>query len=177
VAGGPRIEGSAGGRLRLMAASPFCRSGVLRTTLPRGFAQHVGEAEARVLRWWLRALGAQWSGDRGFLNFARAVCARKPWKLLRARDLRFASRGGVPHRAGETRWFCTVRDGDCSVIPASARFDGGRYSMDLCSLISVFRSWATHSRQLDVRWFCPQLFVLGSRHGIGYGCTVAQDGR
>jgi hypothetical protein len=135
----------------------------LRKTLPRGFEQLVGKPEARVLRWWLRARGAQWSGARGFLSFARAVCARYPWKLLRARDLRCASCGGVPHRASETGWFCTVRDGDCSKTPASMRFDGAQYSMDLSSLISVFASFVTRSPQLDVWWLGSRPLALDSR--------------
>ena len=43
---------------------------LLRTIPPRGFEQQVSEAESRILRVWLRALGAKWFGARGFLSFA-----------------------------------------------------------------------------------------------------------
>ena len=73
----------------------------------RGFAQQVGEAEARVLRSWLRGLGAKWSGARGFLSFAPRGCCSVTSKVLRPCDLRFASCGGVPQWRAKSGGFAT----------------------------------------------------------------------
>jgi hypothetical protein len=54
---------------------------------------------------WRAASAAKWFCGRGFLYFARAVCARYSSKLLCLCDLGFASCVGVPHSACKTHRF------------------------------------------------------------------------
>ncbi len=117
---------------------------LLRTIPPSGFEQQV------VLRGWFGTLGAKWFGARGILSFASGGLRSVNSKLLCPCDLRFASCGGISRRRCKTGWFCVAREGNCSVIAVSTRFDSGQYSMGFTFIDVGFGSCVKQSRQMDV---------------------------